>query len=318
MKYNKKFQEILARLDKIDDEECQSLKQEIAVLSEIYEKKDARLNKIIKLSDKQQRAILELNEELDSYKNNLEEKVQEEITKRKQQEDLLFEQSRLAKIAEMIDAVAHQWVQPLNIIWMNTELLTLEAKKNNGVSPKRVQEFKENSSSQINHLLKTLNNFRDFFRPMKEQTSFRLTKTITSVLDLVNDDLVKHSIEVTCNIKDDLILVGNENEFKHILLNLISNSKYAFLENKITDRKITINILQEEQKLEYIDNAGGIKEELLATLFDMHTSTKGLEGTGIGLYMSQQIAKKHYGELIAENFEDGAKFTFIYKGGGNR
>ena len=314
MKYNRKFQEILARLDRIDDEECQSLKEEIAILSDIYEKKDSRLNKIIKLSDKQQRAILELNEELDSYKNNLEEKVQKEIAKRKQQEDLLFEQSRLAKIAEMIDAVAHQWVQPLNIIWMSTELLTLEAKKNNGVSPKRVQEFKETSSTQIDHLLKTLNNFRDFFRPIKEQTAFHLTKTIQSVLDLVSDDLIKHSIEVTCNIEKDFVLIGNENEFKHILLNLISNSKYAFLENKIAHRKISINILPDEKKLEYIDNAGGIADDVITTLFDMHTSTKGLDGTGIGLYMSQQIAKKHQGELIAENFSDGAKFTFIYKG----
>lgn len=129
MKYNKKFQEILDRLEQIDDEECQSLQKEIQVLADIYQKKDSRLNKIIKLSDKQQQALLELNEELDSYKNNLELKVQEEIEKRKEQEDLLFEQSRLAQIAEMIDAVAHQWMQPLNIIWMNTELLNLEAKK---------------------------------------------------------------------------------------------------------------------------------------------------------------------------------------------
>ena len=114
MKYNKKFNEILDSFVDMEDEEYKS----ITLLAELYKRKNDRLHKIIKLSDKQQMAILKLNEELDSYKNHLEEKVQEEIQRRKFQEELLFERSRLASIAEMIDAVAHQWVQPLNIISM--------------------------------------------------------------------------------------------------------------------------------------------------------------------------------------------------------
>jgi len=318
MKYNKKVQEILTRLNEIDDEECQELHIEILKLADIYAKKERRLNKIIKLSDKQQSAILSLNEELESYKTDLEKKVQEEIEKRKQQENLLFEQSRLAQMAEMIDAVAHQWMQPLNIIWMNTELLSLEAKKNNGVSPEKITEFKDSSSEQIDHLLDTLRNFRDFFRPIKKRTTFQVASTVRSVVQLVQDELMKYSIEVELNIEDDFPMLGNENEFKHILLNFISNSKYAFLEKGIANRKIVFTIVKGENKLEYYDNAGGIEPKLLKTLFEMHTTTKGEKGSGMGLYMSQQIAQKHKGEIIVENFGEGAKFTFIYKGGGNR
>jgi signal transduction histidine kinase len=314
MKYNKKFQEILDRLEQIDDEECQSLQKEIQVLADIYQKKDSRLNKIIKLSDKQQQALLELNEELDSYKNNLELKVQEEIEKRKEQEDLLFEQSRLAQIAEMIDAVAHQWMQPLNIIWMNTELLNLEAKKNNGVTPQKVTEYKESNFTQVNHLLETLRNFRSFFKPTTKKSTFSLAKTIESVLNLVQDELIKHAIEVELHVENDFSLLGNENEFKHILLNFINNSKYAFLENEIVKRKIVFILSNDEKKLIYRDNAGGIKEELLENLFEMHTSSKGENGSGIGLYISQQIAQKHQGHIVARNYEDGAEFTFIYEG----
>jgi len=310
MRYNKKFQEILKRLEHIDDEECQSLKAEIEILSEIYKKKDERLNKIIKISDKQQMAIVSLHEELDSYKNNLEEKVQEEIAKRKAQEDLLFEQTRLAMIAEMIDAVAHQWMQPLNILTMNTELLAIEAYKNNGADPKTIEKFKTTFTKQMDHLLSTLDNFRSFFRPIQEEQEFSLAKAIQSVLNLVDDDLVKYSIKVDFDAKDDFSINGNENEFRHIILNFISNSKYAFLEKKIEHRKIQIRLLGKEKKLEYSDNAGGIDPNVLETLFEMHTSTKGTKGTGIGLYMSQQIAHKHKGKLLAENIDNGAKFTF--------
>ena len=314
MKYNKKFQEIIEKLELIDDEECKNIKEDVQLLSDIYTKKETRLNKIVTISDKQQRAILELHEELDRYKNNLEKKVEEEIKKRKQQEDLLFEQTRLAMIAEMVDAVAHQWIQPLNIISLNTELLSLEAKKNNGVTSIRVDDFKEISTQQINHLLDTLNNFRSFFRPIKELQTFSISNALNSVLNLVNDELVKYSIKVHVDTNADFSISGNENEFKHIILNFISNSKYAFLKNKIKPRIININILKKEKKLEYIDNAGGIKEDILDTIFDMHTSTKGDEGSGIGLYMSQQIAQKHNGELSVQNIPNGAKFTFIYKG----
>ncbi len=314
MKYNKKFQEIIKKLEKIDDEDCRNIKKEIEVLSDIYEKKEKRLNKIIALSDKQQMAIVELHEELDIYKNHLEEKVFQEIKKRKEQENLLFEQTRLAMIAEMVDAVAHQWVQPLNIISLNTELLSIEAKNNNGISPQRVETFKEISTYQINHLLETLTNFRGFFRPIKELQTFSLSNALNSVLNLVNDELVRYSIKIDVDDKNDFKIVGNENEFKHIILNFISNSKYAFLKNEIKSRHIQINILKDKKSLEYIDNAGGIDESILEYIFDMHTSTKGSEGSGIGLYMSQQIAKKHNGMLSVSNYGNGAKFIFTYRG----
>lgn len=313
MKYNKKFEKILAKLETIDDEECQSLKQEIEVLSAIYKKKDERLYKIIKLSDKQQMAILELNEELDSYKNNLEKRVQEEMEKRVIQEELLFEQSRLAAMAEMIDAVAHQWMQPLNILHMNIDFLDFKAEEKGVVSAEKVKEFKENSFTQIHHLIDTLNNFRQFFRPAGEQQSFFVSQTVQSVANLIKDELIKHNIDLSVYIKKDFLVIGNENEFKHIILNLISNAKYAFMENKIEDKKIVINIFGDTNTIEVIDNAGGINEEIIDNIFDMHVSSKGKEGSGIGLYMSAQIAKKHNGELRVENIDNGAKFTFQSK-----
>jgi len=314
MKYTRKFKEIVSKLNKIDDEECQALKNEIELLADIYLKKETRLEKIIKLSDKQQKAILELNEELDDYKSNLEKKVQEEIAKRQKQEELLLEQSRLAALSEMINAVAHQWMQPLNLISMQTEVLAMEAKKNDGLALSNVELFKKNTRAQINHLIETLNNFRNFFQPIKRQSSFKIVHAIESVIDLVQNELKKYAIDIEFNKDGDFTLMGNENEFKHIFINFINNSKYAFLEKNVQNRKITINLSPSEKKIEYMDNAGGIDEEVLPSLFEMHASTKGERGTGMGLYMSQLIAHKHNGQLTAQNIDNGAKFTFIFKG----
>jgi signal transduction histidine kinase len=313
MKYNKKFDFVIDKLSKVDSEDCLNILEEVKKLSDIYQKKDDRLNRIIKVSDKQQMAILNLHEELDMYKNHLEERVQEEISKREKQEKLLFEQSRLASIAEMIDTVAHQWIQPLNIISIQMSLMQIETHKNNGISPEDVDNYKDNVSMQITHLTETLNNFRDFFRPIDKSRLFSVNKEVDSVLRLIKDDLIKYNIKIEVHSDGDFDIAGNKNEFKHILLNFISNSKYEFLRNNIEDREIIINVSQSDKSIDVTDNAGGIDSSIIDDIFKMHVSTKDGDGTGIGLYMSRKIADKHNAELYASNTGSGAKFTFKLK-----
>jgi len=312
MKLDKTYKQVIDQLSQCADEvECQDVKQTILRMKTLCAKQEERMQRILKLSDRQQMAILKLNEELHAYQNNLEQKVEEEIQKRKQQEELLFEQSRLAAIAEMMDAVAHQWTQPLNMLSMYTYTLSMQAEKDKVVPLPSVQLFKENFAKQIEHMTDTLNNFRSFFRPIEEKQVFYMSEIIQSVLGLLQDDLLKHSIKVNVHQDEDFMLNGNPNEFKHILINMISNAKYAFNQRAQKHREITINILGREKKLEIIDNAGGIPASVLDDVFKMNVTSKKDEGTGIGLYMSQQIAQKHQGVLSAENTDDGAKFTFI-------
>ena len=312
MKLDKTYKQVIDQLSQCADEvECQDVKQTILRMKTLCAKQEERMQRILKLSDRQQMAILKLNEELHAYQNNLEQKVEEEIQKRKQQEELLFEQSRLAAIAEMMDAVAHQWTQPLNMLSMYTYTLSMQAEKDKVVPLPSVQLFKENFAKQIEHMTDTLNNFRSFFRPIEEKQVFYMSEIIQSVLGLLQDDLLKHSIKVNVHQDEDFMLNGNPNEFKHILINMISNAKYAFNQRAQKHREITINILGREKKLEIIDNAGGIPASVLDDVFKMNVTSKQDEGTGIGLYMSQQIAQKHQGVLSAENTDDGAKFTFI-------
>ena len=106
---------------------------------------------------------------------------------------------------------------------------------------------------------------------------------------------MKYKIKVEKNILEDIKLNGIENEFKHLILNLISNSKDAFEEKGIMDRKIEFALKKEGgyTVLEVTDNAGGIPENIINKIFDANfTSKTEGKGTGIGLYMSKQIVKK--------------------------
>ena len=314
MSYIKQLQSLYARVSNMDDSTCHLIANELQDILVSAEKNNKRINRIITQSDRQQMAIVHLNEELDAYKNHLEKKVEEELQKRKEQENLLIEQSRLAAIAEMIDAVAHQWKQPLNLISMRSYLLLNDAQKHQCVSLETVTDFYDNISQQIQHMSETLDNFRSFFRPIEKAVRFSVKSAIESVLDLIRDDLYKHAIETNLQITEDFILTGNPNEFKHIILNLVSNAKDAFEQNSITPRNITITIDGDTRLVTVEDNAGGIPPEVIEKIFDMHITTKKEKGgTGVGLYLSQQIALKHNGLLQVENTGNGAKFTFSLK-----
>jgi len=96
-------------------------------------------------------------------------------------------------------------------------------------------------------------------------------------------------------------------------LNVVSNAKDAFAEKKIDNKKIVIEIFLADNliNINISDNAGGIKEELLPEkLFESFVSTKGDNGTGIGLAMCKTIIAEHFnGKIRARNIENGAEFS---------
>ena len=238
--------------------------------------------------------------------------VEQEFLLRMENERLLAQQAKHAAMGEMMDAVAHQWKQPLNAISMLTDLLLIDY-RSGSVDESYLKEYKKDLWGQIEHLLNTLSEFRTFFRPNKTAKYFSAKKAIDAVLLLTKDEFMKNNIAIDVNVKHDFKLYGIENEFKHIVLNIINNSKDAFKSVNIAKKKIDISIDSIENNSIIIirDNAGGIPNEIIDDIFKPNVTTKEEEGgTGIGLYMSSQIAQKMHAKLSAENSLDGAVFTF--------
>jgi len=258
-----------------------------------YEKKEARHEKIMSQSDRQ----------LQSFTDAQDEEI-------KRQAKMLAQQSKMAAMGEMIDAIAHQWKQPLNAISMLSEIAEMDFEEGI-IDAAYVKNYKEQVFSQIEHLISTLDEFRTFFRPNKDVSFFDAAKAIESVLLLTKDEFIKYGIEVKLIEESPLNLEGIENEFKHIVLNIINNAKDAFNENEIKDRVILITLSEKEfsKIIEIEDNAGGIPGSVIEDIFKPNVTTKAEgKGTGIGLYMSDQIAQKMGGSLRVENVNAGAKF----------
>jgi len=249
---------------------------------------------------------------------NLENRVKFEFEKRVEQEKVLMHQSRLAAIGEMMDVIAHQWIQPISVINSQIALMGFDVKFKK-IDEEYVENLQVKFTKQIKHMTTTLREFRNFFRPSHDSFYFDTLLMVQKTLTLVDDEFKSNGITIKIEHTDSFSLYGIENEFIHLLLNIINNinnAKDAFRDKRINDKEISIVLLQENDYniIEISDNAGGIPLDIIDEIFKMNiTSRAESSGTGIGLYISFLIAQKHKGTLHATNIKSGAKFILKQK-----
>lgn len=252
-----------------------------------------------------------------NLKKNLENKIEEQITYIRQQDQMIEKQSRQAAIGEMVDAIAHQWGNPLTQISVLASTMHFQNNTQGQILKKeQITEYADNIMMQVEHMSETLNEFRDFFKPSKNHEKINLLELIKQTLTLVQDELKNNQINYTLEGDNTIEVEIIPNEFKHVLLNFISNSRFAFEENNIDSRNIKFEITQDENNiyLNFSDNAGGVPLSIIDTIFNPNVTTKKEKGTGVGLYLSKQIIEKIHGELtVINNDNDGATFTVALK-----
>ena len=249
--------------------------------------------------------------ELDQLNQNLEERIKLQLKLAQTNQKRYEQQAKMAAMGEMMDAVAHQWKQPLNALSMMSDML-VDDFKHNLVDKAYIDELSNDTQTQIEHMVNTLNEFRNFFRPKEIQESFGIKRSLSSVLILINDEFIKNNINIHIESDKEILIYGIENEFKHLVLNIINNAKDAFNERDIKLRDIFISFVKNQDfiQLDIRDTAGGIPISVINDIFKPEVTTKiEGKGTGIGLYMSTQIAEKLGGKLSVKNIENGAEFT---------
>ncbi|MDF1877102.1 protein kinase [Sulfurimonas sp. SAG-AH-194-L11] len=235
----------------------------------------------------------------------------QDITVQVMKDKMLILQNRQAQMGEMISMIAHQWRQPLTVIStiVSTQTLYLALDK---FDLKKLPEAFNDINAQVQHLSKTVDDFRNFFKPNKEMSFINFEKLVNNAVKLIKHSFDNKSIKTEITIKKEVEFKSFENELQQVILNIFTNAQDAY-EDKIMSNKlirITIDADDEFSYLHIEDNAGGIDKDVLNTLFLPYISTK-LEknGTGLGLYMSKTIVEEHCsGSIVAQNIDDGALF----------
>lgn len=221
------------------------------------------------------------------------------------QERVLFHQSKLAAMGEMIANIAHQWRQPLSAI--STLATGMQLQKEMGsLDDKTLNKSLEDINKTTQYLSQTIEDFRSFFNPKENDAKeFYISKLFNKIENLIIAQYKSKEIAIIKEL-NDFEVKSHENELLQVLINILNNSKDALL-NCDYERFIFIKTYKKESKsyIEILDNAKGIEETIMEQIFEPYFTTKHKsQGTGIGLYMANEIVTKHLnGKIEVENKE---------------
>lgn len=119
-----------------------------------------------------------------------------DVTENKEKDILLFEQSKLASLGDMIGNIAHQWRQPLSTISVIAGTCGIKAEMGD-LNLNDIKKLEEDILAQTNYLSDTINTFREFIKDGNAQENIAISKAINKGLNIVKDSLHNNHITIT-------------------------------------------------------------------------------------------------------------------------
>ncbi len=273
------------------------------------DKKDIYLNTtIVPILDEKEENIVEFVAIRYDITNEV--LLQKELEERQK---ILFLQSRMASLGQMLANIAHQWRQPLTQLNLSLYNLKKSFEKQN---KKEFEDFYSNSKNLILGMSNTIEDFTNFFSPKKQKEIFLLNISINEALKILNEIFKDEKIDIKFDITKDLEIFGVKNKLTQVLLNILSNAKDAFVQNGVKNRELCIKTYKKDDftYLEIIDNALGMKDEIKDKMYEPYFTTKHQSsGTGLGLFISKIIIENSFeGEIYHTNTQNGSKFELKF------
>ncbi|MFK2823880.1 sensor histidine kinase [Malaciobacter sp. WC5094] len=259
----------------------------------------------IKLTQEKEKELQELN-------SVLAHKIENAIKENRKKENMLKHHFRLAQMGEIIKNIAHHWRQPLSVISTLASSMKIE-KQLNILEDKRLIQNLDTIVDYTQDLSKVIENFTLFTDDSHDLIYFNVTKCMYLTTNLIDATLKHENIKLIKNYDNkELRIEGNNIKFRQLLLNILNNAKDALVKSTNKDKYIKISLEEKADSIKILieNNGDKIKENILPKIFDIYFTTKhSSKGTGLGLFLSYEIATKHFkGDLSAKNLTNGVLF----------
>jgi len=274
-----------------------------------YQKKLKKFNKLLeKTVDAKTKELREINV-------FLEKKVQQKAIELIKKDEILTSQSKQAVMGEMISMIAHQWRQPLNTITLQISNLQLKNMMGQELENEEIMKTLGDISNSILYLSDTIDDFKSYFHPNKNPENIQLEELLDKAIKFILPRLKTNKIVLNTECDSSIYIYVYTNELIQVLLNILNNAIDAYSVSDIKEKSIfiTCKLIEKEVYISISDEAGGIADEYLSKLFEPYFSTKGKNGTGLGLYMSKMIIEKQFGGTIkVQSSKKGTTFTLSF------
>ncbi len=254
--------------------------------------------------------VRQRTDELEAFNQKLQDEVNKAVEKNRTQEKILMQQAKMAEIGSMVESIAHQWRQPLNILGLSMTKLNLNLEL--GINAQDTEKTIEIVEQQIQYMSQTIDDFRNFFKQDRVQTKVNINNIVGEIETLLGPLLANKNIEFIREIDPEVTVLVYSNELKQVLINIVNNGREAIEHSKEQEKKIIVSCINDNDHctISIEDTGGGVPLHIIDKIFDPYFTTKfKSQGTGIGLYMAKMIVEKHFlGKLSVYNTAKGACF----------
>ena len=248
----------------------------------------------------------------------------------KNNQEKLMEKERLASLGQLIGGIAHNLKTPIMSISGAAEGLTdLVHEYDSSIGDPEVtnqdhHDIAKDMSSWIEKIKEYTEYMSDVITAVKgqavtlseeQETNFTVDELIKRVDILMKHELKNALIDLNINMNhnESTELYGNVNSLVQVINNMISNSIQSY-EGK-PNQKIDLSITKKDSNLiiSIQDYGSGMSKEVKDKLFKEMITTKGKNGTGLGLFMSYSNIRAHFnGNITVESEpQKGTKFNII-------
>ncbi len=224
-----------------------------------------------------------------------------------------LQQSKIASIGEMMLSISHQWKQPLSAISLGA--INVKVKELLKENPDKLLLNNLNMiEEQIKFMVDTMHDFSNFFKPDKDKSHFSLMQSSYELINLFSSHFTNKSVTIDLEFENghDFKIFGYENLYKQALINIILNAVDEIEKKCSANKNILIKCYKDDKYgvISITNYAGQIPKLDIDKIFDKFFTTKGENGTGIGLSMAKQIIEElGEGKLLVKNIDCGVTFT---------
>ena len=245
----------------------------------------------------------------------------------KDNQDMLMEKERLASLGQLIGGIAHNLKTPIMSISGAAEGLNDLIKEYDSsigdpdVTDKDHHDIAKDMYSWVCKIKEYSEYMSDVITAVKgqavvmsEQDTFNFTvEELVKRVDILMRHELKNSLinlKTSINTDKNIEIQGNVNSLVQVINNMISNSIQAY--NGKTNKDIEFTISKDNSNIVFSikDYAGGLPKEVENKIFKEMVTTKGKNGTGLGLFMSYSNIRAHFNGNILVDTKPGIGTEF--------
>ncbi|SPF54053.1 HAMP domain protein [Candidatus Desulfosporosinus infrequens] len=228
----------------------------------------------------------------------------DDVTQEVEMEARMIETDKMAAIGLLASGVAHEINNPLAIIAAHSEdLLDRLNEEELGPTQDEIRTGFQIVLRQIVRCKQITDRLLGFARKRSNGSDLIDLGVLTmQTLELLEHKARQKQMKIEIYLENGLFILGNENEWQQVVLNLVTNALDASAEGKV----IEVKGCRADEKIHFTvkDYGEGISQINLKKAFDPFFTTKGIgQGTGLGLYVSYGIIQKMQGGMVLESTE---------------